>query len=119
MSAINGTSSAALARLATAAPQDAARHKRLVDAAQQFEAMFLQQLMKPFQGSDQIGGDVDGDGSAGVQGGTMQGLATESMARAIASAGGLGVARQVVAQVEREWARQHTPADTGSGIRKS
>jgi flagellar protein FlgJ len=86
---------------AGATVQDAAQHRKLVDAAHQFEAMFLQEMLKPM---NSLGRSDGADEDAGDQGedGTLQSMGTESMARAIAQAGGFGVARHIVAEVERE-----------------
>ena len=78
--------------------QTAAEKKRLTDAAQQFEAMFLQEMLKPLRsGSD---GEPDKDASPGSD--TMSSYGTEAVARAIAKSGGLGIARQIVAKVSLE-----------------
>lgn len=77
-------------------------HSRLVDAAQQFEAMLLQEMLKPLQ-SDQskwTSGDTDGDKS----GDTLSSYGTEAVAKAISKAGGLGIAKRVVQQVTLEHA---------------
>jgi Rod binding domain-containing protein len=82
----------------------AAEHRKLVDAAQQFEGMLLQEILKPMkehgvcQGDQDQGSDGDGDGLAD----TLSSYGTEAMATAIAKSGGLGIARRVVAQVEGE-----------------
>lgn len=82
---------------------DKAQHRKLVDAAQQFEAVFLGEMLKSAhfgesdEGSD---GDASKDGS-----GTMQSMGTEALAKAIASAGGFGIAHKIVAEVEQEHAR--------------
>ena len=81
---------------------DAQRQKqaKLVDAAQQFEATMLQELLKPMQhGQSSWGEEVKDDDSAYD---TMSGLGTESIAKAISKAGGLGIAKSVVAQIARE-----------------
>lgn len=82
----------------SASVPDPAQHRKLVDAAHQFEAIFLQQMMKPFA-ADKEDGDGDPD-TAGAD--TYQSLGVESMARAISQAGGLGIASSVVASVERQ-----------------
>jgi len=81
---------------------DAQRQKqaKLVDAAQQFEATMLQELLRPMQhGQSSWGEDVKDDDSASD---TMSSFGTESIAKAISKAGGLGIAKSVVAQVARE-----------------
>jgi flagellar protein FlgJ len=77
------------------------RHARLVDAAQQFEGMMLEQLLKPMQKSQDAGfgqdPDTDRDGSLD----TLSSYGTEAVANAIARSGGLGIARKLVTDVDR------------------
>lgn len=74
---------------------------KLVDAAQQFEAMMLQELLKPIQGAaGEWGGDQESDGDSGSD--TMTSFGTEAFARAIAKGGGFGIARAVVSEVSSE-----------------
>ena len=83
-----------------------AQHHKLVDAAQQFEGMLLQELLKPMKehgfcledGENSSGDKDEGGGFAD----TLSSFGTESMATAIAKGGGLGIAQQVVRQVEGE-----------------
>jgi Rod binding domain-containing protein len=88
---------------AQATPQNPVQHKKLVDAAQQFEAMFLNEMLRNSMSSG--GEDGDSADSAG-QNGTIQGMGSEAVAKAIASCGGLGIARHIVAEVEQEHAAQ-------------
>ena len=82
---------------------DAGKQAKLVDAAQQFEAMMMQELLKPFSsGQDGWGGDGQ-SGDAGSD--TMSSFGTEAMAKAIAKNGGLGIAKQVIRQVTQEGRR--------------
>ena len=78
-------------------------HTRLVDAAQQFEAMLMQEMLKPLQSSenkwDKDSEEVDKSMD------TLSSYGTEAVAKAISKGGGLGIARRVVAQVEGE--REH------------
>jgi len=84
-------------------PADALQHRKLTDAAQQFEGMFLQQILKPMStmgkedGSDSDDGDDQAEDCSGYQS-----LGVESLARAISAAGGLGIARNIVSSVEKE-----------------
>jgi Rod binding domain-containing protein len=74
----------------------------LRQAAVEFEANFLQELLKPmkedplFAGKDGSGGD---DGEIGGSLGTIDSMGTQAMAEALANAGGLGIARQVLARM--------------------
>lgn len=86
---------------ATAATQAKdSRQAKLVDAAQQFEAMLLQQMLKPMQG----GADGEDGGEKAALGGgeTLAAFGTEAVARAILRGGGFGLARQIVRQVTAE-----------------
>jgi peptidoglycan hydrolase FlgJ len=92
----------------------AQQHAKLVDAAQQFEAIFLGEMLKPLQSKDGGWGDENssGDGDSGGSGGTLASYGVESVARAIAKAGGLGIARQVVEKVSRQ--AEKTSVERGS-----
>lgn len=97
-------------------PQAAAQHKKLVDAAQQFEAMFLSEMLKNSMSSGD--GDSDSDTSSG-QNGTIQGMGTEAVSKAIASAGGLGIARHIVAEVEHEHAQHELQEKSETSLKSS
>jgi flagellar protein FlgJ len=79
---------------------DARDHSRLVDAAQQFEALMLQELLKPMSSTENKWdtGEQEGDKSMD----TMTSYGTEAVAKAIAKGGGLGIAKKVVEQVTAE-----------------
>ncbi|WP_158791893.1 hypothetical protein [Granulicella sp. L60] len=80
---------------------EAQKQAKLTDAAQQFEATMLQELLKPMQHSseEQWGGEEQSEDGASD---TISSYGTEAMAKAISKAGGFGIAKQVVAQVTRE-----------------
>jgi peptidoglycan hydrolase FlgJ len=78
------------------------RHKptKLVDAAQQFESMMLQELLKPMQrGQSSWGGEQKSDDTASD---TISSFGTEAMAKAISKGGGFGIAKQIVSKVTLE-----------------
>jgi Rod binding domain-containing protein len=76
------------------------KRSKLVDAAQQFEASMLQELLKPMQSSQNSwGGDED---SADSSLDTIRSFGTEAVAKAISQAGGFGIAKQVVAEIDRQ-----------------
>ena len=77
------------------------QHAKLVDAAQQFEAMLLQKMLKPMQ-SKEGGWGVDEDEKSSGDGDTLSSYGTEAVARAIAKGGGLGIAKQVIQKVWQE-----------------
>jgi peptidoglycan hydrolase FlgJ len=72
---------------------------KLSDAAQQFEAMLLQEMLKPMRSSD---GGWSGDERTDSASDTISSFGTEAVAKAISKGGGLGIARQVVAKVSAE-----------------
>jgi flagellar protein FlgJ len=79
---------------------DVQKQAKLVDAAQQFEATMLQELLKPMQhGQDSWGGDEKSDDTTFD---TMSSFGTETMAKAISKGGGFGIARKVVSQITSE-----------------
>lgn len=73
---------------------------KLVDGARQFEAMMLEQMLKPmhFGSSPDAAGEADASGSND----TLSGFGTEAVAKALASGNGFGLARQIVRQVSAE-----------------
>ena len=84
----------------SASQNEAQRHAKLADAAQQFEASLLQELLKPMQnGQSSLDGDEKSDDSASD---TIGSFGAEAMAKAIAKGGGFGIARQIVAKVALE-----------------
>ena len=80
--------------------KEAARQAKLVDASHQFEGMMLQEMLKGMQtGKNEFSGDGDeGDNS----GDTLRSFGTEAVAKAISMHGGVGIAKQVIAQVTKE-----------------
>jgi len=93
---------------------DALRHRKLADAAQQFEGMFLQQLLKPLStmGKDDTDDDKGDEDKAGDVS-TYQSLGVEAMAKAISAAGGLGIAKNIVVSVEKESHQKELDAKPG------
>ena len=112
---MNFAISTAPSPLATASPPPVtAEHRKLTDAAQQFEGMLLQEMLKPMKqhGFCQYDGQDDDnskDSGSGF-GDTQSSFGTEAMATAIAKGGGLGIAKQVVRQVEGEKVSHHSTA---------
>jgi Rod binding domain-containing protein len=79
------------------------KQAKLVDAAQQFEAAMLQELLKPMQhGQDSWGGELKSDDSASD---TISSFGTEAIAKAISKGGGFGIAKQIVSKVTLEGQR--------------
>lgn len=89
-------------------------NSKLVNAAQQFEGMLLQELLKPMRSSDEQNywsGDTDSDSGTD----TINSFGVEAMATAISKSGGLGIARKVIQQVSAEHEKgQRTTRKDGS-----
>jgi flagellar protein FlgJ len=84
---------------------------KLVDGARQFEAMMLEQMLKPmhFGSSPDAAGEGDPQGSND----TLSSLGTEAVARALAGGNGFGLARQIIRQVSAEHeAKASSPGGT-------
>jgi flagellar protein FlgJ len=80
---------------------DVQKQAKLVDAAQQFEAMMLQEMLKPMRGGkDSWGGDDKSENDSASD--TIGSFGTEAFAKAISKGGGFGIARQVISQVKLE-----------------
>lgn len=93
---------AGLGVLAFAGPDASSVSKadpKLVDGARQFEAMMLQEMLKAldFGSSPEDGGEKQSGASE-----SLRGFGTEAMAKAIATQGGFGVAREIIRQVTAE-----------------
>jgi Rod binding domain-containing protein len=86
----------------TAAGAGTAEHRKLVDAAQQFEGMLLQEMLKPMREHGFGQGESDDKDEGSGFGDTLTSFGTEQMATAISKGGGFGVAKKVVEQVEAE-----------------
>lgn len=82
------------------------QHRKLADAAQQFEGMLLQELLKPMREHSFGSGDSDNSSSDDPDSSgfadTLSSFGSESLATAISRAGGLGIAKQVIQQVEKQ-----------------
>lgn len=81
---------------------DNTNHTRLADAAQQFEGMLLQEMLKPMRTGDRDGAWSSEEQSSDSGADTINSFGVEAVATAIAKGGGLGIARQVMQQVTAE-----------------
>ena len=74
----------------TASPQ-------LRQAADEFEASFLQELLKPLSEDSMFGSGADGAAAGST--GTISSIAAQALADGIAKEGGLGIAKRVLAEL--------------------
>ena len=87
------------------------QHNKLTDAAQQFEGMLLQELLKPMREHGFCQDESEDKEEGSGFGDTLSSFGTESVATAIAKGGGLGIAKRVVAQVDSEKASRDSQAN--------
>ena len=79
---------------------EAGKQAKLVDAAQQFEATMLQEMLKPLQHGQSSWGDQENSGDAASD--TISSFGTEAVAKAISKGGRFGIARQIISKVSTE-----------------
>jgi Rod binding domain-containing protein len=88
---------------AQAAAAQTTAQPRLVNAAHEFEAQLMKELMKPLTKGAAPGDadDEDGDDSESSLGsaGALGEFASEAMARALSEQGGFGIAEKIIAQL--------------------
>jgi flagellar protein FlgJ len=104
--AIATTGTPSVSALAATPAPASTEHRKLTAAAQQFEGMLLQEMLKPmkehgFCQEDRDDDSADKDSGSGFAD-TLSSYGTEALATAIAKGGGMGIAKRVVAQVESE-----------------
>ena len=87
----------------TSGPLDRAKQAKLVDAAQQFEATMLQELLKPLQHGQSSWGDDEKSDDSSTD--SISSFGTEAVAKAISKGGGFGIAKQIVSKVTLEHQR--------------
>jgi peptidoglycan hydrolase FlgJ len=94
---------------------DSRRQAKLVDAAQQFEGMMLQEMLKPMRGGqDSWGGDEKNDEDSAAD--TISSFGTEALAKSISEKGGFGIAKQVITQVMMEHQRSSEKKSYGTKV---
>ena len=79
------------------------KQAKLVDAAQQFEAAMLQELLKPMQHGQSSWADEEKSDDTASD--TISSFGTETIAKAISKGGGFGIAKQIVSKVTLEHQR--------------
>jgi flagellar protein FlgJ len=85
---------------------DAAKQAKLASAAREFEAMMVNELMKPLKFGQAESTEEGADETGGGAGDIVRGFATEAMSKALAANGGFGLAKQIVQQVSNEHDRR-------------
>ncbi len=100
----------------TVAAPDAWKAK-LATGAHEFEAMMLEQMMKPLQFGGAPGADPEKTGGSDGEptdaaSDIIRGFGTQAMAKAIANGGGFGLANQIIRQVTSEHNAQKVNSDS-------
>jgi Rod binding domain-containing protein len=98
--------------VAPPAPENGAEHAKIEKAAKQFESLLIGQIMKSMHeagSSGWMGGGEDQAGEAAME------LAEEQFAQALASRGGLGLARLIMQGLT---ARSGEPSDPQPAAQK-
>ncbi|MGA9071035.1 MAG: hypothetical protein WB424_12310 [Terracidiphilus sp.] len=98
MLSVTAASSTSGATSATPSP-------RLVNAAHEFEAQMMKELLKPMMSTNGLDGEENE--SASGSGGALGEFATEALGRGLSAAGGFGIANSIVKQL--------TPASNNRG----
>ena len=103
------------APLSVGADPVTASNSRLDKAAHQFEAMLLQELLKPLTSSqEEASGESDGDSlGSGSSSGPLQSFGTQAVAESLANTGALGFAKQITVSLQRRASVSQT-RDTSS-----
>lgn len=112
----NSSATQAAASSAASGTTSDSQHRKLTDAAQQFEGMMLQELLKPMREHSFGSGDSDNSSSDDPDSSgfadTLSSFGSESLATAISRGGGFGIAKQVVQQVEKQHGTHADPPVT-------
>jgi Rod binding domain-containing protein len=96
-----------------ASDDDSRTRAKLTDAAQQFEGILLQEMLKPVRSN---GDGWSNEESSDSGSDTISSFGVEAMAKAISKSGGLGIARQVVQQVTAEHEKTHAVKTPGKSL---
>jgi flagellar protein FlgJ len=71
---------------------------KLAKAATEFEASMLEEMLKPLG----FGAAIDAEADVGGAAATVRDMGTEALSKALAQAGGFGVAQQITKKVTNE-----------------
>jgi len=82
---------------------------RLVQAAHEFEAQLMRELLKPMAN----GASIDGDDLDASSGGALADFATDALGQALSRHGGLGIAPSILHSLSRNEKDSHSIPDPG------
>jgi Rod binding domain-containing protein len=81
--------------------QTGAVSPRLINAAHEFEAQMMKELLKPMTGLDGFCGEAEDAGEGTGSGGALGQFASEALAQAISRQGGFGIADRIIHELSR------------------
>jgi len=96
---------------ASVAAQGSAPSLRLVNAAHEFEAQMMKELLKPMTNADSLTGEDEGEDQG--SGAALGEFASEALGMALSERGGFGVANSIVRDLSRTGNRSRAPGVTG------
>lgn len=102
---------ATLTAAAAAGGKTSAPSPRLVRAAHEFEAMMMEELMKPMTHDDMASG-MNGGSDFGAAG-ALGDFASEAFAQALSAGGGFGIAREIIHSLSSSGTHHQTGKVTG------
>ena len=82
---------------------------RLVQAAHEFEAQLMKELLKPMAN----GASINGDDSDADSGGALADFATDALGQALSRHGGLGIATSILRSLSRNEKDSHSIPNRG------
>ena len=89
---------------------------RLKNAAHEFEASLLTELLKPMRERSALFGPEDGNDDSSADS-SLREYGTEAMAQSLSERGGIGIARMVLAKLAPLEAKEQNAAKEGEKIR--
>lgn len=87
---------------------------RLVQAAHEFEAQMMKELLKPMTRATSMDGDESDSGS----GGALADFATESLGQSLSRSGGLGIATSILRSLSQHETTPQPSSDSGAQARR-
>jgi Rod binding domain-containing protein len=95
-------------------PKAAIPQPRLINAAHEFEAQMIQELLKPLAAMDALTGEEQGpEGDTGSNGALGE-FATEALGQALSQHGGFGIASRILHDLSHSNTRHQSGKVTGN-----
>jgi Rod binding domain-containing protein len=100
----------AIGAVSTQSQSTAISHARLVQAAHEFEAQMMKELLKPMTSGSSLAGNEE-DPESGVP---MAEFATEALGQGLSRQGGLGIANTIIGSLSRNEKSARSTSNTGT-----